>query len=121
MATILYVDDEEINLKLFAINFGKKNQIFTAISGEQGLQILRENNDISIVFTDMKMPIMNGLEFIHIAKPLCPAIPFYLMTGYGLTEEVQQAIDAGEVKNYLKKPFDLNELLSAIAGTEAQN
>jgi len=64
--TILYVDDEPINLELFEMNFQKRFNVLKALSGAEGLKILESKADISFVVSDMKMPGMSGLEFITI-------------------------------------------------------
>lgn len=115
MDTVLYVDDEDINLQLFKINFGKLRNILLARSGKEGLQMIEDHPEISVVFSDMKMPFINGIEFIRQAKTVRPNIACYLITGYGLTDEIQAAIEAGIIVKYLKKPFILSELLDAMA------
>ena len=65
---ILYVDDEPINLQLFILNFRKKHQVFTAEDGFKALEVLNREPGIIIVISDMKMPGMNGLEFIKWQK-----------------------------------------------------
>lgn len=65
---ILYVDDEQLNLQLFATVFKKKFNVITAESGLEGLEKLDKNKDICIVISDMRMPEMNGIEFINTAK-----------------------------------------------------
>ena len=59
--TILYVDDEDVNLMLFELNFKKKFNVLTALNGEKGLEILKDNNNVEVVISDMKMPGMNGI------------------------------------------------------------
>ena len=79
---ILYVDDEIINLQLFEINFSKNYNVIIADNGFSGLEILENNPDISVVISDMKMPNMNGLEFIKKAKssnPLLNGAPKFLI------------------------------------------
>jgi two-component system response regulator (stage 0 sporulation protein F) len=71
---LLYVDDEPLNLRLFEVNFRKKFTIRTALSGEAGLDILCREPSIPVVITDMKMPGMNGIEFIKKAKEQFPEI-----------------------------------------------
>mgnify|MGYP000680201471 FL=1 len=53
---ILYVDDEPINLQLFEIVFSKKYKVYTASDGFEGLDVLDQENGISVIFTDMKCP-----------------------------------------------------------------
>lgn len=111
---LLYVDDEPINLQLFQINFQKKFNVLTADSAIEGLEVLNNNTDISIVISDMKMPLMNGLEFIKLAKERFPEILYFILTGYGLTNEMSEAISSGMIIKYFSKPFNLNEIETTI-------
>ena len=111
---ILYVDDEEINLLLFKANFNKKYEVIIAKNGFSGLEVLENNPDILIVFSDMKMPNMNGIEFITLAKSKYPDKIFYILTGFEITEEIQKALDTGLILKYFSKPFDMKEILSSI-------
>lgn len=107
LATILYVDDEPTNLMLFNINFKKKYNVLTALSGEEGLQILANNPQTKVVVSDMKMPGMNGIEFISQAKKKYPNIVFYILTGYDITPEIAQAIKDKLINQYFSKPFNI--------------
>lgn len=104
---ILYVDDEDINQMLFEINFKKDYTVITAGNGFEGLQILKQNPAINIVVSDMRMPILNGIEFIQKAKEIRPKIPFFLLTGFDITPEIRTAINANLIHSHLKKPFDI--------------
>lgn len=75
---ILYVDDESINLELFKMNLQNHYDVFTAINGFEGLDILDRNPYIPLIISDMKMPIMNGIEFITKAKALYPDKRFFI-------------------------------------------
>jgi response regulator RpfG family c-di-GMP phosphodiesterase len=107
---ILYVDDEEFNLMLFEANLDYKYNILTALEGYSGLELLSKNNDIKIVISDMKMPKMNGVEFIKNARNLLPHIIFYIISGFDITDEIQELLDNGFIKKYFKKPFNTKEL-----------
>lgn len=111
---ILYVDDEFINLLLFKINFSKKYEVFTAENGLMGLELLDNNHDISIVLSDMKMPAMNGIEFIIKAKAKYPKISYFILTGYEITKEIQEALNSGLIVKYFRKPFNISEIDSEI-------
>lgn len=111
---ILYVDDEKINLQLFRINLSKKYTIVLAEDGIKGLEILAENKDIDVVISDMKMPIMNGVQFIKEAKEKHPEINYFILTGYEITEEIEEALRTGLILKYFRKPFDMSEVDSAI-------
>lgn len=114
MFKILYVDDELINLQLFDINFRNKYEVFTADNGMKGLEILANNIDILVVVSDMKMPNMNGIEFIKTAKSIYPTIKFYILTGFEITQEIQEAITSNLIIKYFMKPFNINEIDASI-------
>ena len=117
LPTILYVDDEPINLTLFKINFKNKYNIITAESGDQGLEQLKLNPYVNVVISDMKMPGMNGIEFIRMAKEDFPDISFFILTGFDITEEIARALEEKLIHKYFRKPFNIKEIDSAI--TEA--
>jgi two-component system, response regulator, stage 0 sporulation protein F len=112
--TVLYVDDEPINLELFEIIFEDKFQVLTAESGLEGLKILRSNPEISVVISDMKMPGMNGIEFIRIARQEFPYILFFILTGFEITNEIADALNEKLIDRYFRKPFDMDEIEEAI-------
>ena len=111
---ILYVDDEFINLQLFEINFRKKYQVITALDGLKGLEILEANPEIRIVVSDMRMPKMNGIEFIKQAKQRYPDKRFFILTGFEITEEIQSALNSGLILRYFQKPFNIDEIDCAL-------
>ena len=112
--TILYVDDEPLNLKLFEINLKKKFNILTAESGAEGLEQLKTNPQIAVVISDMKMPGMNGVEFIRLAKKDFPHIRFFILTGFDITEEIADALNERLIDKYFRKPFNMKEIEDSI-------
>lgn len=120
--TILYVDDEPTNLLLFNIHFQKKYKVITSLSGSEGLKILKEQADINVVVSDMKMPGMNGIEFIKAAKVDFPNIHFYILTGFDLTDEIAEALESKLILKYFSKPFNVGlieqTITEALAVTE---
>ena len=112
--TMLYVDDEPINLVLFATSFNKSFNVITAESGNEGLELLKSNPSISIVISDMKMPEMSGIEFIKKAKNEFQNIAFFILTGFDLTNEISEALNSGLIYEYFKKPFDYKEIEMSI-------
>ena len=108
--TLLYVDDEPINLKLFIINFRNKYHVLTAGSGFEGLTLLRSAPETRIVISDMKMPGMNGVEFIRKAKKDFPNMAYFILTGFDITEEIADALNEGIIYKYFRKPFNLKEI-----------
>jgi len=115
MIDILYVDDEPINLMLFKNMFKNHYNVFTSESGMAGLSILRENPDICVVISDMRMPKMDGIEFIKKAKELYPDLFYFILTGYEITEEIQDCLNVGLICKYLQKPFNIKEIADSIS------
>ena len=114
---ILYIDDEPVNLLLFERMFEGFYDVITAESGSQGVLILEKSSDIQVVISDMKMPIMNGLEFITKVRPMYPDIHYYLLSGYELTPEIQNSLSDGLILKYFQKPFLTEEIDNVIKET----
>lgn len=112
---ILYVDDEEINLLLFESNFNDIYEVLIAYNGFEGLKVLDENTDTKIIISDMKMPGMNGIEFIKKAKAKYPDKKFYILTGFEITEQIKEALDTGLILEYFSKPFEIEKMHRIIA------
>ncbi|OQX96960.1 MAG: hypothetical protein B6I20_13665 [Bacteroidetes bacterium 4572_117] len=111
---IVYVDDELINLQVFEINFEDKYRISTFSSGKEALEFLDNSIDIKIVISDMKMPKMNGIEFIKKAKKKYPEITFYILTGFDINDEISGALNEKLIDQYFRKPFDVKKIESTI-------
>lgn len=111
---ILYIDDEPINVQLFKINFSKKFDVITGYSGFEGMDLLSDNPETKIIISDMKMPGMNGIEFIQKAKEKYPVKKYFIHTGYDVNEEIQKAIDSGLIQKYFRKPFNMSEIANSI-------
>lgn len=116
MHNILYVDDEPINLILFKAVFKNTFVVHTSSCGEDGINFLKENDQIKVVLSDMKMPGMNGLEFIQKARELFPMIKYFMLTGYDITPEIQESIDNGLVCKCFKKPMNIQEITDSLTG-----
>jgi len=112
--TILYVDDEPLNVMLFQINFKRHYNVITATSGSEALEKLQVNKDIKVVLSDMKMPEMDGIEFITKAKKAYPHIQFFILTGYGMIEEIATAMNDNVIQDCFRKPFNLPEIGKAL-------
>ena len=111
---IIYVDDEPTNRMLFEIHFRKHFEVLLAEDGAEGLAILSQHPDIVAVFSDFKMPGMNGLEFIQEAKEIFTHIPYFIVSGFFSTPELMQAKASGVYHEYFVKPYKVNQLLDAI-------
>lgn len=109
MSTILIVEDEAKMRRLLELNLGDDG--FTTLSAgdaETGMKLLRENT-VDLVLTDLKLPGMNGLEFLQAVKRQNPALPVVVMTAFGSVETAVEAMKAG-ASDYVLKPFSLAEM-----------
>jgi len=106
---VLFVDDEEANLKAFKASFRKDMEVFLANSGEQALQLL-ETTAVHVIISDQRMPGMTGSEFLAIAKERFPRPMRMLLTGYADLEAVVNAVNKGGIYAYATKPWDENDL-----------
>lgn len=110
---ILFVDDEEGNLRVFKSSFKWYYNIYLANSGEEGLKVL-ENEKIDLVITDQRMPKMTGVEFLEMIIPLYPNIPRIIVTGYTDLESIIEAVNNGRIFHYVTKPWEVDELKKII-------
>ncbi len=111
---MLFVDDEIINLKGYEINFRKNSDIIIAKNGIEALKIVEETENIKLVFTDMKMPGMDGLEFIREARKVKPDISYYILTGYSISGPIAEALNEGLVKKCFSKPVNIQKIRDEI-------
>ncbi len=111
--TILYVDDEINNLVSFKAVFRIKYNVITAISGEEAIKVLKEN-DVNLIITDQRMPQMTGVEFLESILDEHPDPIRILLTGYADMNAVIDAINKGKIFHYLSKPWNEEELDIAI-------
>ncbi len=110
---ILYVDDEENNLISFKANFRIKYNVYTAISGQAALDILKVT-PISVIITDQRMPEMTGVAFLEQVCELYPDTIRILLTGYSDISAVIEAVNKGKIFHYLNKPWNEEELDETI-------
>src|ERR1043165_3928463 len=111
--SILYVDDEESNLKGFKSIYFTDYTIYTAISGKEALEIL-SNHEVHIIITDQKMPGMTGVEFLHNTMSKYPDPIRIILTGYSDIEVLMKAINECGIFRYLTKPWNEQEMNMTI-------
>jgi sigma-B regulation protein RsbU (phosphoserine phosphatase) len=106
---ILYVDDEEDNLKVFNSAFRRDYEIHLALSGQEGFEILKKH-EIHLIITDQRMPEMTGIQFLEKIIPDYPDCIRMILTGFSDIEAIIQAINTGRVYRYITKPWNKEEL-----------
>ncbi len=113
--TILIVDDEINNLQLLKRTFRNKYKILTASNGLEGLEVLKNNiDDISLIVSDHKMPIMEGTKFLEEANKIAPDVIKILLTGFSDIEIITDAVNKCNLFQYILKPFNPEELLEVV-------
>ncbi len=109
MPTILIVEDEPKMLRLLELNLADAGYATrTASTAENGLKILASDR-IDLVLSDVKLPGMNGLEFLQAVKRANAAIPVVMMTAYGTVESAVEAMKDG-ASDFVLKPFSIEEI-----------
>jgi response regulator RpfG family c-di-GMP phosphodiesterase len=104
LISVLYVDDEVHNLNSFKAGFRRLFNVFTAESALEGRKIL-ETENIQVIITDQRMPVMTGIEFLESIIPDFPDPIRILLTGYADINAVIDAINKGQVYKYIQKPW----------------
>jgi response regulator RpfG family c-di-GMP phosphodiesterase len=118
---ILCVDDEPEILKSLALHLRKEYQVLTAVSGAEGLKVLKTVNDVAVVLSDMRMPGMDGAAFLSQAREICPDAVRMLLTGQTDIELAARAINEGQIFRFLIKPCPPDQLRQAIAAALKQH
>lgn len=114
MHSILVVDDEpNYQIVLSELLKDEGYEVFTADSAEAALPLLR-TTDLDLVLTDMKMPGMDGIEFLKKIKEFDVELPVILITAYAEVERAVEAMHLGAF-TYLAKPFSNRQLLANAA------
>lgn len=110
---ILYVDDEPQNLISFKATFRREYTVFTALGGEEGLEILKEN-DVHLIITDQRMPGMTGVQFLERTLADYPDTIRMILTGFSDTDAIIDVINHARIFRYITKPWDEQELRMTI-------
>ena len=101
---VLVIDDDEVIGRSFErVLSGKGFDVSTAMTGEQALEDLSAES-FDVVFTDIKMPGMDGLEVAERIKDQCPWTPVVVVTGYGTAKNEARASVLG-VNGFVRKPL----------------
>ena len=111
--TILYVDDEESNLRIFRMAFKREYNVLTAMGGNEAIEMLREN-DVQCIITDQKMPEMTGTELLEKVLPEFPDVIRMILTGFADIEAIVKAVNKCGIYKYITKPWDKGEMKLTI-------
>ncbi|MCP4969784.1 MAG: response regulator [Arcobacter sp.] len=111
---LLFVDDEKVLLDIITDTFVKLDTNFlTASNGKEALDLINSNNDISVIVTDINMPIMNGLEMMKVLNESNNEIPVIFMSAHTELNYIEEAEKLGGY-DYLLKPFDFIKFIDIL-------
>jgi response regulator RpfG family c-di-GMP phosphodiesterase len=111
---LLLLDDENDILKALTRVLRLDYNVVSFNSGHDALAYLKEN-EISIIISDMRMPEMDGADFLAAAKEIQPNAIRILLTGYSDIQSTVRAVNSGGIHTYISKPWD-NENLKLVVG-----
>ena len=113
MANILIIDDEKaIRKTLTEILSYEGYKIDEAADGEEGLKRFGEKT-YDVVLCDIKMPKLDGIEFLEKSREVNPDVPVIMISGHGNIDTAVEAVKKGAY-DYISKPPDLNRLLITL-------
>jgi CheY-like chemotaxis protein len=113
--TILLVEDEEqvrVIAKIMLEMFGFT--VLEAVNGREGLELYGEYGaNITLVITDIGMPVMDGYEMFRELKKFNPSLPIIISSGFS-DYEVASRIDCGDIAGLISKPYSENQLREVL-------
>lgn len=112
---VLYVDDEESNLRIFKDTFRRDFDIYIVSSPFEALELLKTNM-VDIVITDQRMPGMTGVELLGEINANFNDIPPHrlIVSGYAEDEDIKKAFDEYRLTKFIPKPWDYEDLKEVI-------
>ncbi|MBI9113064.1 HD domain-containing phosphohydrolase [Maridesulfovibrio ferrireducens] len=107
---ILFVDDEINLLKSIKAMFRKQYSVDIAEGPEKGIKMIKNGNKYAVIISDLKMPGMDGIEFLHRVQKITPDTTRIMLTGHADVEAATLAVNRGHVFRFLTKPVQAEEM-----------
>lgn len=111
---ILCVDDEPLVLQGLQRSLRPLFDVRTAGGGHEALAVMRDQGAFAVVVSDMRMPVMDGAQFLTQARALAPDTVRILLTGHADLQSALQAVNEGQIFRFLTKPCSSPELIAAL-------
>jgi CheY-like chemotaxis protein len=111
---VLFVDDEPQVLEAIKRSLHQHLNIHTVPSGAEGLRVLQEAGPFALVVSDMRMPSMNGAQFLARARDLAPDTVRMILSGQSDFQSTLAAVNDGHIYRFLCKPCPPDKLLAAV-------
>ncbi len=110
---VLYLDDEENNLRSFKAAFRREYDVYIANTSEAAFNIIKSVSP-QVIFSDQRMPVTTGVEFFNAVRQVFPDPVRILITGYTDVNDIIDAINKGHIYRYITKPWSEHEVRVAI-------
>lgn len=112
---VLYVDDEESNLRIFKDTFRRDFIVITAKSAFEALDFLAREM-VDVVITDQRMPGMTGVELLGEINKNFSEIPpqRLILSGYSEDEDIKKAFNEYKLRKFIPKPWDYETLKKVV-------
>ena len=117
---ILCVDDEPNVIESMSLNLQVHYTVLTASSGPEGLEVLKGRKDVAVVVSDMRMPDMDGAEFLAAVRKVAPSAVRMLLTGYSEIDAAMRAVNEGQIFRFLTKPCETEHLIASLESAVEQ-
>lgn len=112
--TILVIDDQsDMGWIMSRILNEQGHKVIISRSGKEGLRKLTERKDFDLVFLDIKLPDLNGLDVLEQIKKTCPYTKVIIITAFGSPEVKQKALVCG-ASAFLDKPIQIDEMTRLV-------
>jgi response regulator RpfG family c-di-GMP phosphodiesterase len=111
---VLFVDDEPNVLEGIQRTLRKQVELQTASSGAEALRLMRETGPFALVVSDMRMPAMNGTQFLAKVREQEPDTVRMILSGQADLEDTIAAVNEGHIYRFLSKPCPSDRLLAAV-------
>ncbi len=112
--SVLLVDDDPDILSAYKRTLHRKFQLFSAQSGSEGLNILKDNGPFAAIVSDFRMPGMDGIQFLTQARSLYPDTIRIMLTGQADMQAAIDAINQGNIFRFLSKPCPPDLLMETL-------
>ena len=117
---ILCVDDEPNVLQALDRQLRKQFEIVTAVGTTQGLEALEKSGPFAVILSDLRMPVMNGVQFLATAKERFPETVRMILSGQADFAATIEAVNEGSIFRFLTKPCENDHLVKALTGALEQ-
>lgn len=113
-ARVLFVDDEVNVLEGIQRGLRKRVELHVATSGEQGLKLIQQAGPFAVIVSDMRMPEMNGAQFLAKARERSPDSVRMILSGQADLEATISAVNDGHIFRFINKPCSADQLWATL-------